>query len=52
MVLDVKLGNFSFYEKLVIYIVESFLKVDKYDCSNVVFVNVFFNIICEICCCV
>lgn len=49
MVLDAKPGNFSLYEKLVIYTVESFSKVDKHRCSNAAFVNAFPNTIREIC---
>lgn len=49
MVLDAKPGNFSLYEKLVIYTVESFSKVDKHCSSNAAFVNAFPNTIREIC---
>ena len=46
MVLNAKPRQFL-YDKLVIYNVESFSKVDKHRCSNAAFVNAFPNIIRE-----
>ena len=37
------------YEKLVIYTIEGFSKVDKHRCCNTTFVNAFPNTIREVC---